>query len=881
MSASEHESDLDIRNNSSASDGEELDQYISDDYRSDPELDRYEQEDLDNSEQPFESIAERRALDLDIHDKSRHRRSGGAFSEFFIAQKRVYQEEDSLFDMETVMKAALDSYDDSVPIVDIVTLRREASEELKAAQVQVEVRRQFRLFLQTFVPPNTAQSPVSHYIQALHQMVEQNSCSLSVSFTHISQFSPATAKIAEWLIDAPLSVTPLLDMVLKELTLKDFPRYPSAVPHALRVRISDLPIRDLLRNLRTPHLNKLVCIEGVVTRRSTIHPHLSIAVWTCNSCNALTQPEEVLSEADEAAPTICSACSSSSGFKLAKNYSKYSSVQRVDVQESPNTVEAGRAPRSISIILKDDLIDMVRPGQEVIVTGTYMIELNRLSKNGGFPVAPVLIDVLTIEDKTGSINLDDITQEDKRLIRELSRDPNIIQRVIASIAPNTFGLNHIKEILALALFGGVEKKTDRHRSRGDINVLLLGDPSTAKSQFLKFLEKTAPRAVFTTGKGASAVGLTATVRRDPQTKLMTLEGGAFVIADRGMCLIDEFDKMSEYDRSAIHEAMEQQTVSVSKAGIVASLNSRCSVVACANPISGRYDPSRPLLANVDLSEPILSRFDVTIILRDVVDPFHDALMASFVVNSHYNLHPLKDDVIDDVALDLGNVNQSEYEKIPHELLRKYIRYAKANCNPRLGNKISSQKIEVLYSLLRKESAQNGGQTITVRQLESILRLAEASAKIHLRPEISINDINRAIHIVISSFIDCQKVSVTKHLQKVFQKYLIESSDREFINTGSLDSSIIFEQFDKCLGKAFKQKYLQLDASSLVSSREGKVVINLSVSEFENVLKYDVSDAFLTTDHRLGESMLQKYLFEIRRKPRKNVSFDGLQFTSTY
>lgn len=225
-------------------------------------------------------------------------------------------------------------------------------------------------------------------------------------------------------------------------------------------------------------------------------------------------------------------------------------------------------------------------------------------------------------------------------MRALARDPRIRKRIIKSIAPSIYGHEDIKTALALSLFGGVSKNiNNKHAIRGDINVLLLGDPGTAKSQFLKYVEKTAHRSVFATGQGASAVGLTASVRKDPITREWTLEGGALVLADKGTCLIDEFDKMNDTDRTSIHEAMEQQSISISKAGIVTSLQARCAVIAAANPVRGRYNPTVPFQQNVELTEPILSRFDVLCVVKDTVDPVLDELLARFVVGSHLRSHP--------------------------------------------------------------------------------------------------------------------------------------------------------------------------------------------------------------------------------------------------
>ena len=242
-----------------------------------------------------------------------------------------------------------------------------------------------------------------------------------------------------------------------------------------------------------------------------------------------------------------------------------------------------------------------------------------------------------------------LTEEDEKQIRAMAKDERIAKRIVKSIAPSIYGHEDIKTALALSLFGGVPKDINRkHRIRGDINVLLLGDPGTAKSQFLKYVEKTASRAVFTTGQGASAVGLTASVRKDPMTREWTLEGGALVLADKGHCLIDEFDKMNDADRTSIHEAMEQQSISISKAGIVTSLQARCAIVAAANPIRGRYNPTIPFQQNVELTEPILSRFDVLCVVKDAVDPVKDEMLAQFVVGSHLRSHPQFDVDLDEV-----------------------------------------------------------------------------------------------------------------------------------------------------------------------------------------------------------------------------------------
>ncbi|KAG6886144.1 hypothetical protein C0993_000662 [Termitomyces sp. T159_Od127] len=367
-----------------------------------------------------------------------------------------------------------------------------------------------------------------------------------------------------------------------------------------------------------------------------------------------------------------------------------------------------------------------------------------------------------------------LSEEDEKEIRNLARDERIRKRIIKSIAPSIYGHEDIKTAIALSLFGGVPKDINhKHRIRGDINVLLLGDPGTAKSQFLKYVEKTAHRSVFATGQGASAVGLTASVRKDPVTREWTLEGGALVLADKGTCLIDEFDKMNDADRTSIHEAMEQQSISISKAGIVTTLQARCAIIAAANPIRGRYNPTIPFQQNVELTEPILSRFDVLCVVKDTVDPVMDELLARFVVGSHLRSHPKFDQEMDEM-----NVATSvDEDVIPQDVLRKYIMYAREKVKPKLYD-LDQEKLSKLFADLRRESMATGSYPITVRHLESMIRMAEASAKMALREYVRADDIDLAIEIAVGSFVNAQKMSIKKTLQRGFRKYLTQSKDHE-------------------------------------------------------------------------------------------------------
>lgn len=355
--------------------------------------------------------------------------------------------------------------------------------------------------------------------------------------------------------------------------------------------------------------------------------------------------------------------------------------------------------------------------------------------------------------------------------------------------------------IALALFGGVEKTEGVHRMRGDINVLLLGDPGVGKSQFLKYTEKTAQRCVYTTGKGASAVGLTAAVQKDPVTKEWTLEGGALVLADRGVCLIDEFDKMDDQDRVSIHEAMEQQSISISKAGIITELHARCTVIAAANPIGGRYDVRRSFRDNVNLEDPILSRFDCLCVIRDVVDVVQDGIVADFVVDSHIRSHPDAKNNDDEVKAAFDKQQQGQGENlddvemtqtqslsqeqsqgvfdsdvIPQRLLRKYLVYAKNNIQPRWHEDKDLSMMNEVYNSLRREAGNSHGINITVRHFESMIRMSEAHAKMHLRTMVEPQDIHVAVRMMVESFINAQKLGVQRELRGRLRKYLVRGQN---------------------------------------------------------------------------------------------------------
>jgi DNA replication licensing factor MCM2 len=631
-----------------------------------------------------------------------------------------------------------------------------------------EIARRFTQFLREF----TRGGETSVYGERIENMVVSQKRSLEVSYVHLSQVAPT---LAIWLADCPAEMLKIFDAVAYNETIATYPEYRE-IANEIKVRITDVPVGDSIRDIRQMHLNALIRVKGVITRRSGVYPQLKAVKFDCGKCGAVLGPF-AQNGVKEARVGSCSECQSKGPFNVNQEQTLYQSYQRITLQESPGTVPPGRLPRQKEVILLGDLIDYARPGDEVEVTGIYTNNFDlALNRRNSFPVFATLIEANHVAKNSDEIASFRLTQDDVAEVHELSRDPKLASKIVASIAPSIYGHENIKMALALSMLGGVFKDVDqKHRLRGDINVLIMGDPGTAKSQFLKYVEKTSHRAVFTTGQGASAVGLTASVRIDPVTREWTLEGGALVLADRGVCLIDEFDKMNDADRTSIHEAMEQQSISIAKAGIVTTLQARCAVIAAANPIKGRYDASLSFADNVDLTEPILSRFDVMCVVRDVHDPIADERLANFVVGSHQA--SLSHQAAAAGATAGGANPVAAPPPISQALLRKYFVYARQRVTPKLGA-IDQDKITSLYAQLRQESQNGAGVPVTVRLVESIIRLCEAHARMHLREYVNEDDVDAGIRVVLESFISAQKNAVQRSLTKSFAKYLSYRQDND-------------------------------------------------------------------------------------------------------
>ncbi|KAG1862569.1 MCM-domain-containing protein [Suillus subalutaceus] len=740
-----------------------------------------------------------------------------------------FLEDDDMDDEDTLgddlgvarMKHDVDGMDDEIPLEQLSDIKAKSIVEWIANdRVRRSIVKHFRQFLMTYVDENGA----SVYGQRIRNLGETNAESLEVSYLHLAMSKPI---LAYFLTNSPAAMLTIFDEVALNAILVYYPSY-ERIHSEVHVRIADLPLSSSLRDLRRSNLNNLVRVTGVVTRRSGVFPQLKYVKFDCRKCGAVLGPF-YQDATKEVKVSFCANCESKGPFPVNSEQTVYRNYQKMTLQESPGSVPPGRLPRHREVILLWDLIDLAKPGEEI----------------NGFPVFSTIIEANHINKKEDLFAAFRLTEEDEKEMRALAQDERIRKRIVKSIAPSIYGHEDIKTALALSLFGGVTKDINRkHRIRGDINVLLLGDPGTAKSQFLKYAEKTAHRSVFATGQGASAVGLTASVRKDPVTREWTLEGGALVLADKGTCLIDEFDKMNDADRTSIHEAMEQQSISISKAGIVTTLQARCAIIAAANPIRGRYNPTIPFQQNVELTEPILSRFDVLCVVKDNVDPVQDELLARFVVGSHLRSHPKFE--ADRDEMDVGTTLDADI--IPQDILRKYIMYAREKIRPKLYD-MDQDKLARLFSDLRRESLATGSYPITVRHLESMIRMAEASAKMSLREYVRADDIDMAISVAVGSFVSTQKMSIKKTLERGFRKYLTQARDYE-------------ELLAFLLGQIVKEKarFHQLQR------REQPELITVKMSELdERAKEHDIYDTstflrsklFAANGYKLKDQVIEK------------------------
>lgn len=561
------------------------------------------------------------------------------------------------------------------------------------------------------------------YYEQVSSLPSLGTSSIVIDFQDMLSYS---REMVEELVENPSVIEEMNKVALSILSSLD-KDYASKVQE-VTVRIRGLGKKISIRDIKSSLLGKLVCFEGVVVRTSEIKSILSKGVFRCKTCGRTY--EEPQTSMVLKAPR-CEECGTSklSNFELLQDPSRFIDYQEIRVQEKPEDLPAGIMPHSINLRLTGDLTDRVRPGDRVQITGVVMATPDRHPvKNFQYITFTLSVEVNYIEALTQELGEVTVSPEEEKKIREMSSDPWIYQKIIRSIAPSIYGLEEVKEAVLLQMIGGIRRTyPDGVIVRGDINLLLIGDPGTAKSQLLKYVQKIAPRGLYTSGRGVTAAGLTAAVVRD-KTGSFTLEAGAVVLADKGIAAIDEFEKMKAEDRVAIHEAMEQQTVSVAKGGIVATLNARTAILAAANPVYGRYDDSLNFSENVNLPSTLLSRFDLYFIIKDRPDKETDAKLSDHILQLHMEAY-----------------NYGE-EMIPPDMLRKYLAYSK-RITPRLTPE-STERIRNFFLQLRSSSQEtNAPIPITPRHLESLIRLSVARARVLLREEVTVEDAEAAIRLM--------------------------------------------------------------------------------------------------------------------------------------
>ncbi|KAF8975422.1 MCM DNA helicase complex subunit [Entomortierella lignicola] len=631
------------------------------------------------------------------------------------------------------------------------------------------------------------------------------------------------------------------------------------------------------RTLRAKHLGKLVCLEGIVTRCGLVRPKVIHSVHYCPKTelfhdkryidgtmmtNELPTGSSYLQMDDDGNP-----------LETEFGMSTYRDHQSISIQEMPERAPAGQLPRSIDVLLDDDLVDKVKPGDRIQVVGVYRTLGSRDAKSTSSTFKTVILAnyITTFAGKAGNgIAQPTITDTDIENIKKIAKRKKAFEILSNSLAPSIYGHDYIKKAVFLMLLGGMEKNlSNGTHIRGDINILMVGDPSTAKSQILRFVLNTAPLAIATTGRGSSGVGLTAAVTTDKETGERKLEAGAMVLADRGIVCIDEFDKMSDVDRVAIHEVMEQQTVTIAKAGIHTSLNARCSVIAAANPIYGQYDESIPAHRNIALPDSLLSRFDLLFVVTDKPNDIRDRQISEHILRMHrympagveegapipdtisQNLEVGDEEVVKDTPvfekyneLIHGGIQSRTSQKniLSMAFLKKYIHYAKSRIKPSLSQ-IAADKIANAYTEIRNKALEDSQKVApaTARTLETLIRIATAHAKVRLSSIVNDQDAEAAIDIL--------KFALFKEAPKKKSRSKRARLDRPFGESDSEDSDGDEDTVQQSQSRTSGR-------DSRTSSQKGKAPIRSSLEQDMEMMDID------------GENDIEEELTATRRASRR-------------
>ena len=583
-------------------------------------------------------------------------------------------------------------------------------------------------FLTQFKDPTGSFS----YVEQIDQMMPKRAKYIVVDFNDLVSVPFIESKFVE----SPDEILNAFSRAIKEILQERFPEYARKIEHDIRARIANFPAERSLRQINSEVITKMTSVSGMVVRASEVKPLAKELTYKCldKHISKFTLLDGM--SLDKAVKCQSPKCPYTN-LAIVAEESRFIDFQIVRLQELPEDLPPGQLPHYVNVSMKQDLVDYARPGDRIILTGIVRIEQERVFgvKQSESALYRLRMDGNNIEfiggrgiKGTRRTEREEISPDEQKIIRTLSKNPDIYDRLIASFAPHIRGHELFKEAILLLIVGSTQRAlSDGSKVRGDINVFLVGDPGTAKSEMLKFCARIAPRGLYTSGRGSTAAGLTAAVVRDASGIFM-LEAGAVVLGDQGLVCIDEFDKMRPEDRSALHEVMEQQSASIAKGGIVATLNARTSILAAANPMFGKYDPFKNLTENVNLPIPLLTRFDLIFVVRDIPHKEKDRQIAQHILSQH------------------GTSGTDTTSLIDVDILTKYLAYAKQN-DPVL-TKEAENKIMEFYLKMRSVEGEDKEKmiTITPRQLEGLIRLSTARARILLKNQVEEDDADRAIYL---------------------------------------------------------------------------------------------------------------------------------------